>query len=197
MTKRSAVTMKDVADLVGVSVQTVSAVLNGKPGITAETEERVRFAAKSLSYRFDNVARSLRTGRTGSIALIVSDTSSPFIGKVVVAAEDYAREKGYTLVVYNTLDNAEREAMYFNAALERRVDGVVFISATDECAAVATLEAQGIPTVAIDRAPEPYDGPFVVLDNIRASQLVAEHLVACGHTSIAHISGPLSVKISA
>lgn len=196
MAKRNAATMKDVAELVGVSIQTVSAVLNGKPGITAETEARVRDAAESLNYRPDNNARSLRTGRTGAVALIVSDTSSPFIGKVVVAAEDFAREKGYTLVVYNTQDDVEREKMYFEAALERRVDGVVFISAADDCLGLSLLESQEIPAVAIDRIPEQYPGPSVALDNILASQLVAEHLVGLGHTQFAHISGPLSVRMS-
>lgn len=196
MAKRNAVTMQDVAALAGVSKQTVSAVLNGKPGISAETEARVRRAVESLGYRLDKVARSLRTGRTGAVALIVSDTASPFIGKVVVAAEDYARISGYSLVVYNTHDNVEREVIYFDAAVERRVDGVVFIAARDECPGLNLLQAQGIPAVAIDRIPEPYTGPSVALDNARAGSLAAEHLLALGHTDFAHISGPQLVRMS-
>ena len=77
--------MRDVAELAGVSKQTVSAVLNGKPGITAETQARIRQAVATLGYRLDNVASSLRTGRTRIIALVVSDISSPFIGRLAVA----------------------------------------------------------------------------------------------------------------
>ena len=182
--------MQDVADAVGVSKQTVSAVINGKPGITTETRDRVLAACEKLGYHLDFVARSLATGRTRTIALIVSDTSSPFIGRLAVAAEDHAHASGYSLVLHNTHDDVEREAAYFRAAIERGVDGVVFISARDQCPGLDMLRAAGIPSVAIDRIPDPYTGPSVTLDNVTAARLAAEHLLGLGHTRIAHICGP-------
>ena len=188
--------MRDVAELASVSKQTVSAVLNGKPGITVETQERVLKAVETLGYRLDKVARSLRTGQTRTIALVVSDISSPFIGKLAVAAEDYASAAGYSLVLHNTHDNVEREVTYFSVAVERKVDGVVFISTTDQSPGLELLHSRGIPAVAIDRIPEPYQGPAVMLDNLKTGRLVAEHLLALGHTDMAHISGPLTVRMA-
>ena len=193
---RKSVTMQDVANQAGVSRQTVSVVINRKPGITPETRERVWAAVDELGYRVDAVARSLRTGRTHTIALIVSDTSAPFIGKLAVAAEDYGHASGYSLVVYNTHDDPEREAAYFAAAAEGRVDGVLFISATDQNPGVGTLREAGVPAVAIDRIPVPYDGPSVTLDNVQAGRLAAEHLLRLGHTHVVHISGPVSMCMS-
>jgi DNA-binding LacI/PurR family transcriptional regulator len=188
--------MKDVAEMVGVSKQTVSAVINNKPGITRETRDRVLAAIEELGYRPDSVARSLATGRTHTIAFIASDVSAPFIGRLAVAAEDYAYSCGYSLVLYNTHDDMEREAAHFTAAVQRGVDGVLFISATDQNAGLENLQATGTPTVALDRVPVPYSGPSVALDNLKTGRLAAEHLLSLGHTRIAHIAGPLIVQMS-
>jgi LacI family repressor for deo operon, udp, cdd, tsx, nupC, and nupG len=188
--------MKDVAEMVGVSKQTVSAVVNNKPGITRETRDRVLAAIDELGYRPDSVARSLATGRTHTIAFIASDVSAPFIGRLAVAAEDYAYSSGYSLVLFNTHDDVEREATYFAAAVQRGVDGVLFISATDQNAGLENLQGTGIPTVAIDRVPVPYSGPSVTLDNPKTGCLAAEHLLSLGHTRIAHIAGPQTVRMS-
>jgi LacI family transcriptional regulator len=98
-------TMRDVAALAHVSVQTVSAVINGKPGITNETTSRVLEAIQQLGYRPDYTARSLRRGRTRTIALFVSDVSNSVLGRMASAAEDYARSASYNLVLYNTHDD--------------------------------------------------------------------------------------------
>ena len=192
-TRRKSPTMKDVAEMVGVSKQTVSAVINNKPGITRETRDRVLATIEELDYRPDSIARSLATGRTYTIAFIVSDVSAPFIGTLAVAAEDYAYSCGYSLALYNTHDDMEREAAYFTAAVQRGVDGVLFISATDQNTGLDTLQATGIPSVAIDRVPVPYGGPSVTLDNLETGRLAAEHLLSLGHSRIAHISGPQTV----
>ena len=132
-------TMKDVAQLVGVSVQTVSAVVNDKPGISDETRERVAAAIDQLGYRPFSVARSLRTRRTNTLALIVSDISNPSFSAIARVAEDYVHEFGYTLVVYNTHDSMEREASYIRTAIERWVDGVLFVAAQDQLTSLDRL----------------------------------------------------------
>lgn len=195
-TKQRPVTMRDVAELAGVSKQTVSAVLNGKPGITAETQARIRQAVATLGYQLDNVASSLRTGRTRIIALVVSDISSPFIGRLAVAVEDYASAAGYSLVLHNTHDDIVRESSYFTVAVERKVEGVIFISTADHSPGLELLQARGIPAVAIDRIPDPYSGPAVMLDNVKTGRLAAEHLLELGHRHLAHISGPPTVRMA-
>jgi DNA-binding LacI/PurR family transcriptional regulator len=187
--------MKDVAEYVGVSIQTISAVINDKPGITEETRARVLEAIQELGYRPFSVARSLRTGQTRTLALIVSDLSNPSFGMMASAAEDYAHRFGYSLTVHNTHDDVEREANYIKSVTQRWVDGVLYVSAEDQLSSQTALETAGIPSVAIDRIPENYDGPAVTLNNVKAGSIAAQHLIALGHRRIAHISGPLRLRV--
>jgi DNA-binding LacI/PurR family transcriptional regulator len=189
-------TMQDVADLVGVSKQTVSAVINDKPGITEETRARVLAAIEQLGYRLDFRARSLRTGRTRTIALLVTDVASPFLSKIASAAEDCAYAAHYNLVLYNTRDSIERERAYIDSVVQRSVDGVLAIAARDASTATASLTAAGIPVVMLDRIPQQYRGPSVTFDNRGAGRLAAEYLLSLGHRRLAHIAGPDSVNIS-
>jgi LacI family transcriptional regulator len=189
-------TMRDVAALANVSVQTVSAVVNGKPGITEETSARVLDVIKQLGYRPDYTARSLRSGRRRTIALFVSNVANSVLGRMASAAEDYAYAADYSLVLYNTHDDAEREMSYVNMAAQRSVDGVLFVAANQPHKARQILEAVGIPSVIVDRLPEGYTGPSVGLDNMRAGQLAAEHLLSLGHTRLAHIAAPPGPRLS-
>jgi len=188
--------MKDVGKLAGVSKQTVSAVINGKPGITEETQQRVLDVIAQLGYRPHAVARSLATGRTHTLAFLAADLSAPFIGKLALAAEDAAQACGFNLVVYNTHDDPEKESAYFYDAVERNVDGILFISATDRYAAPEAVGASGIPIVAVDRAPYPYQGPLVTLDNVKTGWIAGEHLIGLGHRRIVCISGPQDVLMA-
>ncbi len=189
-------TMRNVADRSGVSVQTVSAVVNNKPGITPETRERVMEVVRQLGYRPHSVARSLRTRRTRMIALVVSDIANPSFSTIASAAEDQAHPAGYSLVVYNTHDDIERAASDMRTTIERWVDGVLFVSAEDQMTSLHTLQSVKIPSVAIDRIPENYSGASVTLDNFKAGHMAAEHLVQLGHQRIAHISGPLKLRLA-
>jgi DNA-binding LacI/PurR family transcriptional regulator len=194
--RRRGATMQDVANLSNVSKQTVSAVINGKPGITEETRVRVLAAIEQTNYRMDLTARSLRTGRTHTVALLVTDISSPVLGAMASAAEERLYAENYNLVLYNTHDDVERERFYVDSILQRSVDGVMFVSSWDESTALDKLQAAGIPTVVVDRVPQNYAGPAVVLDNICAGRLAGSHLLALGHTRLAHISGPQRVHIA-
>jgi DNA-binding LacI/PurR family transcriptional regulator len=194
--KKRPPTMKDVAELVGVSIQTVSAVINDKSGITDETRERVLAAIKLLGYRPYSVARSLRTGQTRTLALIVSDLSNPSFGTMASAAEDYTHRFGYSLTVHNTHDDVEREASYIQSLTQRWIDGVLYVSAEDQLSSQTALERADIPSVAIDRIPENYSGPSVTLDNIKAGYMAAQHLIDLGHRRMAQISGPVRLRVA-
>ncbi|MCC7450663.1 MAG: LacI family DNA-binding transcriptional regulator [Anaerolineae bacterium] len=193
--KKRAPTMRDVAQAVGVSVQTVSAVINNKPGITEETRTRVQEAILRLGYRPYSIARSLRTRRTGTIALVVSDIANPSFATMASAAEDYAHQFGYSLIVYNTHDDREREKSYFRSVTQRWIDGVMFVAAEDHLSSPEAFQFASFPSVAIDRIPEHYSGLSVTLNNIEAGRMAAEHLLELGHTRIAHISGPLKLRL--
>ncbi|MCC7209390.1 MAG: LacI family DNA-binding transcriptional regulator [Anaerolineae bacterium] len=194
--KRLRPTMKDVARLAGVSVQTVSVVINNKPDIAPDTRERILSAIDKLGYRPLAIARSLRTGSTRSIALVVSDITNPFFAKMASTVEDYAHRSGYNLILYNTHSDLEREKKYMESATQRWIDGLLFVSTQDSMGGLDTLRAAGIPTVAVDRIPDHYDGPSVILDNLSTGRLVAEHLLELGHRHFAHISGPLDLRLS-
>ncbi len=190
------VTIHDVAKAVDVSTQTVSAVINNKPGITIATQEKVRAAIAQLGYKPNLTARSLRTQRTQTIALMVSDISSPVAGNMAIAAENLAYQAGYNFLLYNTQDDVHREKFYVSSILQRSVDGVLYISARDESSVPTMLQNAGIPVVVIDRKPKNYAGPYVVLDNFQAGYLAGKHLLSLGHRDVLHIGGPDYVSIS-
>jgi len=194
--RRRSVTMQDVADLLHVSKQTVSAVVNNKPGITAGTRERVLAVIAQVNYRMDMTARSLRTGRTNTVALVVTDISSPILGMIALAVEEHLYAEHYSLVLFNTHDDLERERLALNSIAQRSIDGVLFVAATDESSALDMLAERGIPAVVIDRVPQTYQGPAVVLDNHAAGKMAADHLVTLGHHQLAHIAGPPNIHIA-
>lgn len=196
MTERRVPTLKDVAELAGVSIQTVSSIVNHKPGYTDEMRARVQAAVAQLGYRPFAVARSLRTRQTHTIALIVSDISNPSFSGIAGAAEDYAHGFGYSVALYNTHDDGEREKAYIQMAVQRWIDGVLFVPAEDRMSSLDAFQAAGIPTVAVDRIPEGYTGPAVTIDNVKAGRIAAEHLLGLGHTRLAHISGPLRLRLA-
>ena len=182
--------------LAGVSIQTVSVVVNDKAVVSAETRERILAAIDELGYRPQAVGRSLRTGATRTIGLLVADITNPFFARMADAVEDHAHQAGYTLILYNTHSDAERERTYLHMAAERWVDGMLFVTTTDTLHGLGALRAAGIPTVAIDRIPTDYEGAWVILDNRRTGALVAEHLLDLGHRDLAQICGPLDLRLS-
>ncbi|MCB0191402.1 MAG: LacI family DNA-binding transcriptional regulator [Anaerolineae bacterium] len=193
---RKSTTMKDVAQLSGVSIQTVSAVINNKSEISDETRARVLAAVKELNYQPDLVARSLRTRQTKTIALVVSNIASVAIATMAKAAEAHAHSLGYRLILYNTDNDSERETKYFKAAVQQWVEGVVFIAAMGRLGQVDILEDAGIPVVAIDRIPDNYSGPAVMLDNFKVGRLAGDHLLDLGHQHLAYIGGPTKIRLA-
>jgi LacI family transcriptional regulator len=182
------VTLRDVAEYADVSITTVSNVMRDWPYVSDETRQRVHEAIEKLGYTPHVVARGLRTGQTQAIAFIVPDLANPYFAAIVSAAEDVAQEHGYTLLVFNSHENSEREAICIQRAARRWADGLL-ISQTAEPQRSA-LDGLKTPFVAIDRVPVDFPSPFCALDNFRAGQLAAQHLVALGHQSIAHLGGP-------
>lgn len=179
-------TMRDVAQRAAVSVQTVSRVVNDERGIAPATRARVLAAIRELGYRPHGIARSLRTGRTGTIALLVPHVSRPFFASVTSVVEQVVMERGYSLVVYSTRDDPDREAKYLELIAQNWVDGVLYVT-TDYFNNLSILAEAGIAAVAIDRQPQGYQGPAVLFDNYRSGRVASEYLLSLGHRRIALI----------
>lgn len=188
------VTIRSVAAEAGVSITTVSNVLNGRhEQMAAETRSRVLAAMARLGYRPNQVAQSLVTSRTATVGLIVGDPTNSLYPPVTIGAEAACRAAGYSLLLANAGDiDAERRAVDLMRA--KRVDGLVLFSVSALDLPVDHLleaQADGTPVVAINRAlPPGAPIPLVAFDHYGGARLATRHLIELGHTRIAHLAGP-------
>lgn len=175
------VTLKDIAADVGVTVGTVSHVLNGHDDISEATKKRVLEAAGRLGYVSDGVAGSLRSGKTGTIAVIVPDISNFLISRQIKAIEAEAAKAGYTAVIFNTNEDCETEKQAIRTAYGKRVDGILICpvqSVTDNN--VAFLERTGIPFVMFSRFFRDIDTDYVCSDDVKGGYIAAQYLIDRG-----------------
>jgi LacI family transcriptional regulator len=182
--------IKDVAAHAGVSVATVSRVLNGNPKVAPDAEARVRAAIEALHYRRNAVARSLRTDATKTLGLIIGDILNPFFAELARAVEDEARTMGYTVVIGNADERADRQDHYVRTLLEQRVDGLLICPTAEVTPLVRDLAGAGGPLVFLDRTLPGLEVPAVRVDGTEAIRDLVAHLVGLGHRRIAFISGP-------
>jgi DNA-binding LacI/PurR family transcriptional regulator len=183
--------MKEVAALARVSASTVSHVLNGTRSVSESTRRRVLVAIDELGYRQNLLAKSLKTQRTFSIGLLISDIQNPFFTSVVRGVEDVALRRGYHLFLCNTDEDPAREDEYVTELSKKRVDGLIVASAAPRHNDAERLQAGNIPFVFMDREVEGVDADAVRVDNRLGMRLIAEHLVELGHERIGMVSGPL------
>jgi LacI family fructose operon transcriptional repressor len=183
--------IKDVAKAAGVSTATVSRVLANKPPIRAETRERVMAAIATLNYRPNLIARSLRVQKSAKIGLVVSDIRNPFFTAIGRAVEDAAYEKGYSVLMCNTDENPEKEALYLNLLHDESVAGIIF-SPTHQFSAQAGDLHLDTPLVIIDRLVQNKEADMVLLDNLSAAYELTEHLLTNGYRRIAGLFGDAS-----
>ncbi|GLW05734.1 LacI family transcriptional regulator [Microtetraspora sp. NBRC 13810] len=182
--------IKDVAAYAGVSVATVSRVLNSNPSVTAETRDRVYAAMTALNYRPNAVARSLRTEATRTLGLIIGDILNPFFTELARAVEDEAREAGYTVVIGNADERADQQDHYVRTLLEQRVDGLLICPTAEVTPLVEELAGGDLPLVFLDRTLPGMEVPSVRVDGTGAITELVAHLRALGHLRVAFVSGP-------
>ena len=186
-TRPGRATMNDVAARAGVSLKTVSRVVNGEPGVLPATAERVSRAIADLGFRRNDSARQLRTGRAAGIGLILEDVADPFYSVLTRAVEQVVRANDCLLLTGSCDDDPDREQELALALCERRVDGLVIIpAATDHAYLVHEMNA-GLPVVFVDRPPINLAADFVLADNIGGVRSGIEHLLARGHRRIAYL----------
>ncbi len=185
-------TMRDVARLAGVSVATVSAVINGSAVVSQARAQRVREAMQALDYHPDQVARSLKVGRTDVIGMVIPDITNAFFPEVVRGVEDAAHEQGFSVILCNSNEDPERERRQLNELFARRVDGVLLVPC-DSSTPFDTLARRRLPIVFVDRIPVGLTHGGVATDNIDAGYRCTEHLISLGHQRIAFLAGRIRI----
>lgn len=183
------VRMRDVAAAAGVSVTTVSHVLNNTRPVSPELRRRVHEAVSAAGYTTNSVARALATRNTMLIGVVMSFLSNPFFAPLVSSIEKTARRNGYTLLLTDNHENATDEMTQVRIMLDRRVDGVVLAPASTHPERILDLLAdRGVPTVLVDRfADHRFDE--VCVENVAPTASLVRHLAEAGHTRIGFISG--------
>ncbi|HEY0453480.1 LacI family DNA-binding transcriptional regulator [Actinophytocola sp.] len=186
-------TISDVASRAGVSTATVSRALNGKSTVDPELVARVLAAAEELGYQPNGPARNLRRQEAAVLALIISDVENPFFTAIARGVEDVAHTVGYSVVLCNADENADKERRYIDVAIQERVAGVI-ISPTSTATNVDLLINRGTPLVAVDRPLPERPSDTVLVDTRQAARQATEHLLAQGYTRIGCITGPTGVR---
>ncbi|WP_349898977.1 LacI family DNA-binding transcriptional regulator [Parafrigoribacterium soli] len=188
------VSVKDVASLAGVSVGTVSNVLNRPEKVTESTVVRVREAIAELGFVRNDAARQLRAGQSKSIGLIVLDVRNPFFTDLARGAEDAAALAGLSVILGNSDEKADRESAYLDLFEQQRMHGVLISPFGDVTQQLARLRERGIPAVLVDRTSGGTAYSSVSVDDVAGGTLAVEHLIAQGRRSIAFVGGPMQIR---
>lgn len=187
-------TIRDVGKLAGVSVATVSRVINKKGYVSKEKEEAILKAIEMLDYTPSDVARRLAGKKSKTIGLIIPDILNPFFPEIARAVEDSANDIGYSVILCNTDNDISKEGQYFDMLINKQVDGVIISSYATNPDALLKVINKGMPVVLIDNEFEGYNIPTVTSNNKIGGRLATEHLIECGCKKIAHITGNLNIK---
>jgi LacI family transcriptional regulator len=190
--------MRDVAALAGVSIKTVSRVVNEEAGVSGDLVERVEAAAQQLDYRPDLTASNLRRGRqAATLGLMLENVANPYSGAVHRAVDDAATERGMAVLATSLDEDPVREREVARAMIQRRVDGLVIVpTGTDQSYLRPEMEA-GLATVFVDRPPRFLDADTVVATNRAGAQGAVEHLLAVGHRRIAFLGDLTDIATAA
>ncbi|MFE2179514.1 LacI family DNA-binding transcriptional regulator [Streptomyces sp. NPDC059455] len=183
--------IKEVAREAGVSVGTVSNVINRPDSVSEETRARVLSTIERLGYVRQESARQLRAGHSRIIALLVLDMANPFFVDVARGAERVAREAGLGVMVCNSAQSPEEEADYLGLFAEQRVRGVLMTPADMTGRNLASFRRRTIPFVLVDRVLPSAEGCSVSVDDVTGGELAARHLLGLGHPTLAYVSGPM------
>ena len=183
--------IKDVAKQAGVSVASVSRVLTGQTKVSEATRQRVLAAVKALDYRPDLAARRLRSRRTDTIGLIVSDIRNPFFTEVSRAVEDVAYQQQWRVILCNADENPDKEAAYLDLMRDENVSGVILSPTLARLARFRPADYP-FPVVLIDRCDRDTAADAVVLDNLDSAYRLTAHLIANGYQRIGCLYGAVS-----
>ncbi|WP_203137860.1 LacI family DNA-binding transcriptional regulator [Microbacterium sp. JZ31] len=188
------VSIRDVAARAGVSVGTVSNVLNRPESVPDATRDRVRAAIAELGYVRNDAARQLRAGRSTTVGLVVLDARNPFFTDVARGADDAAAEHGLSVLIGNSDERPERELRLLAHFEEQRAHGLLISPIGDDVTRLRELRERGIPVVLVDRAVPGSGFSSVAVDDIHGGELAAHHLLEQGRRRIAYVGGPAELR---
>lgn len=188
-------TIRDVAKHSGVSVATVSRVLNNKK-VKRETAQHVLEVMKELNYSPNQIARGLSQKKSNTISLIIPMLSNPFFPELASSIEHVAHKYGYKVFLGNIEDSSEKLNTYIDTLSSNYVDGVIISAHSANREALEKLKRQNIPIVAIDRLPFENEFSYISVNNKKGGELATEHLLDIGCKRIGHIRGPEDVRIA-
>lgn len=190
--------MKKIAELAGVSLGTVSHVLNGTARVREPLRKRVMDAVHATGYQPSQLARGLRRDKTNLLAMIIPDILNPFFPGVVRGAEDVAFSNGYRLVLCNTDNDHGKEVMHLNALRTYLPSGLIVIPSdfSDLTAQTESYRRAGAAVVCVDRLPRNWSGDSVTVNSAEGAFQAANYLIGLGHRQLACITGPLHLTNS-
>lgn len=186
--------IRDVAREAGVSVGTVSNVLNRPDRVAAATSARVQSAIEQLGFVRNDAARQLRAGRSHSFGLVVLDTRNPFFMDVAHGAQSRALDDGYTVLMGGSDESVTRESSLLEMFEEHRVAGVLISPVRTDTEQLTKLRESGIPVVLVDRGSSDPSFPSVSVDDVEGGRIAGAHLLGIGRTRIAFVGGPRSIE---
>ena len=184
------VTLRDIAKATGYSVNTVSKALRDMPDLAEQTKEHIRTVAGDMGYVANNAASGLRSGRSNVLALIISDISNPFFGILCKEVEQQAANFNYTVVVFNTEEDALREEYAIRTALSQNVDGILLTPSQHDTKGIALLQELGKPCVLIGRYFSDMEADAVLFDDENGGYLAGKHLIDRGYRNILMLNAP-------
>ena len=189
-----AASVRDVAERAGVSVGTVSNVLNHPEKVSPAAVTRVQDAIGALGFIRNDAARQLRAGRSKTIGLIVLDVRNPFFTDVARGAEDQAALSGLSVILGNSDESSTRESTYLDLFEQQRVHGVLISPFGDVTHRLERLRKRGIPAVLVDRSGADSSFSSVSVDDLAGGRMAVTHLISCGRKRIAFVGGPLAIR---
>ncbi|GHF56258.1 LacI family transcriptional regulator [Amycolatopsis bartoniae] len=189
-------TQRDIAELAGVSITTVSHVVNGTRPVAPETKAAVLAAIERTGYTGDAIARSLVTGGTRSIGVAISLLANPYFAALMQAIEREAALAGYTVLLADTHDTVATEQDTVRTLRSRRVEGLLLTPSPGDGAVISELVSLGVPVVLVDRVTTRTDVDQVGSENIQSTSALTEHLAALGHRRIGLVAGAPGLSTS-
>ena len=190
---RSAAGVKDVAAAAGVSLGTVSNVLNRPEMVSPATRAKVEAAMESLGFVRNESARQLRAGSSRILAYLMLDAGNPFFTDVARGVEEAARAAGLSVFLCNSNEDAGREADYLDLLEQQRVQGVLITPVDPDSARLSNLPARGTPVVVVDRSIDNGEHCSVAVDDVFGGEIALSHLLELGHERIAFVGGPNNI----
>lgn len=191
--------IKDVAEKAGVSISTVSNVINGTKYVSDELKLKIIKTIEELQYEVDPVARSLKSKKTMTIGVVITNINRIFFPQVMKGIQDSAAKHGYNLTFFSTNDRFEDEKRFVQMLESTWVDGIILDSVADandekyyKYLSSLGNSKKSIPVVSLERRMDTYGISSVVVNNIHGGSLAAKHLIECGCREVVHITGPIS-----